>query len=149
MHIDFIFDQVFPSLTGVYHLAKKKIPYFDSASSTQVVPTDNNGYKLEMYIFDVFPLATSCLVMDVAREEEFAPVKNSPDSLVYSPTTAKVLLSAQNRHWVEACGGEVQGDGILEILRGYGRGKIFIIFFFFLFFFILIKGIRKTGLSMI
>eukprot|EP00605_Chrysophyceae_sp_TOSAG23-4_P002124 GSChrysophyteH1.ASY1.ANO1.2350.1 assembled CDS len=115
MHIDFIFEQVFPSLTGIYHLAKKKIPYFDSASGTQVVPTENNGNKLEMYIFDVFPLASSWLVMDVVREDEFAPVKNSPYSVVDSPRTAKELLSAQSHRCVEACGGEVQGDAILEI----------------------------------
>ena len=53
--------------------------------------------------------------MDVVREDEFAPVKNSPDAVVDSPRTARELLSAQSRRWVEACGGEVQGDGILEI----------------------------------
>ena len=37
------------------------------------------GVKLELFIFDTFPLAGSATALvEVARAEEFAPVKNAP-----------------------------------------------------------------------
>ena len=48
---------ILPKLHTVYHLAKKKIPFFDVASGRTVTPEVNNGYKFEFFIFDVFPLA--------------------------------------------------------------------------------------------
>jgi UDP-N-acetylglucosamine/UDP-N-acetylgalactosamine diphosphorylase len=45
-----------------------------------VDPSSINGLKIEMFIFDVFPLASRWTVVEVAREDEFAPVKNAPGS---------------------------------------------------------------------
>jgi UDP-N-acetylglucosamine/UDP-N-acetylgalactosamine diphosphorylase len=75
--LKFIKETVFPSLIQSYHLAKKKIPYYDFNSKTIVIPEEPNGYKLELFIFDVFPLASpgEWLVFEVDREDEFAPVK--------------------------------------------------------------------------
>jgi UDP-N-acetylglucosamine/UDP-N-acetylgalactosamine diphosphorylase len=113
--VDFLTEKVFPSLNHIYHLAKKKIPYIDLNTKERITPNENNGYKLEMYIFDVFPFAEKWLIMDVMRDDEFAPVKNAPQDPVDSPKTARELLNAQFERWITAVGGTVQGEGVLEI----------------------------------
>jgi UDP-N-acetylglucosamine/UDP-N-acetylgalactosamine diphosphorylase len=49
-------------------------------------------------------------VLDVAREEEFAPVKNAPGSSSDSPDTARAYLSALAKKWVVEAGGTLKGD---------------------------------------
>ncbi len=57
------------------HTVKKVIPYLDAAGKT-VLPKKPNGYKYETLILDMVRLSGACLPFEVAREEEFAPVKN-------------------------------------------------------------------------
>lgn len=52
------------------------------------------GVKLELFIFDTFPLADSTALLEVKREEEFAPVKNAPGSATDSPDTARAAIMA-------------------------------------------------------
>lgn len=108
VRVDFLINRVLPTLSGIYHLAKKKIPFLDpNGSGKQVLPSANNGYKLEMYVFDIFPLADKWTVLEVNREEEFAPVKNEPGNSVDSPDTARQLLSKQAIRWLHAAGAKV------------------------------------------
>ena len=93
-----------PSLQRFYHLAAKKIPYYDPNLKREVKPDKNNGIKLEMFIFDVFPRAERWLVAEVPREDEFAPVKNGPGSKSDSPETARALVSSQAKRWLEKAG---------------------------------------------
>ena len=120
-------QEILPKLHTVYHLAKKKIPVLDMATGETVMPTENNGYKFELFIFDVFPLATRWAVMEVARADEFAPVKNAPGAVSDAPEHATAMLSAQARGWLEAAGATLRGDpiGLCEVspLRSYaGEG---------------------------
>jgi len=108
IRLSFLVEVVLPTLSGIYHLARKKIPFLDPVTRQQVVPTANNGYKLEMYVFDIFPLADTFAVLNVTREDEFAPVKNEPGNPVDSPDTARQLLSEQAQRWLEAAGAEVK-----------------------------------------
>ncbi len=49
----------------VFHVAEKKIPHAGPDGKT-VVPTKNNGIKLESFIFDVFPRAVRPVVLEVS-----------------------------------------------------------------------------------
>lgn len=71
--LDFVRDVVIPQLGNMYHVARKKIPYYDAATKSTITPEENNGIKLESFIFDVFPFSKRMAVLDVLREEEFAP----------------------------------------------------------------------------
>lgn len=89
--MSFIRDEVIPNLTKSYHIAYKKIPFADPVTGETIHPTVNNGIKLELFVFDVFPLAKSVVVVESLREEEFAPVKNATG--VDSPSTAVQAIS--------------------------------------------------------
>ncbi|KAJ9534355.1 hypothetical protein QJQ45_016058, partial [Haematococcus lacustris] len=78
-----------------YHVAHKVIPSIDGP--VQV------GIKLEMFIFDPFPTAHTVALVEVSRQEQFAP--NAPGSATDSPDTARAAVLAQGAAWVEAAGG--------------------------------------------
>lgn len=78
--LDFLRQKVIPNLENLYHIAKKKIPYYDDETKSTVKPDSNNGIKLESFIFDIFPLSERMAVLDVVRNQEFAPVKNPQGS---------------------------------------------------------------------
>jgi UDP-N-acetylglucosamine/UDP-N-acetylgalactosamine diphosphorylase len=113
LSLSFLQTEVLPALAGaaglkpIYHVAKKKIPSLDAATGATVTPTAVNGIKLELFIFDVFPLAERWLVFETRRKDEFAPVKNEPGNAVDSPDTARRLVSAQAARWLEKVGAAV------------------------------------------
>jgi UDP-N-acetylglucosamine/UDP-N-acetylgalactosamine diphosphorylase len=109
--VTFLRDTILPNMGNLYHVAHKKIPYYDAALDKTVTPESNNGIKLETFIFDVFPLAQNMAVMDVEREEEFAPVKNEPGSHCDSPDTARTMMSELAKRWVRAAGGTLLAGG--------------------------------------
>ncbi len=78
------------------HKAHKKVPFHDAAGVLQQ-PDAPNAWKLERFIFDLFPEAPRAEVHEVERTREFAPVKNAEgvDSLV----TARLLADAEVRRW--------------------------------------------------
>jgi len=108
--MDFLKEKVIPNLGNLYHIARKKIPYYDDASKSTVKPESNNGIKLESFIFDIFPLAERMAVLDGMRDQEFAPVKNAPGSPSDSPDTARAYISKQAQKWVTEAGGKLTGD---------------------------------------
>lgn len=122
--MDFLKNVVLPNLGNMYHVARKKIPYYDEDTKKTIKPETNNGIKLESFIFDVFPLSQRMAVLDVLREEEFAPVKNAPGSPSDSPDTAKEYLSNLAKRWVRKAGGILKGniDSLCEVspLTSYG-----------------------------
>lgn len=108
--LDFVTDVVVPNLGSMYHVARKKIPYYDASTKMTVTPSSNNGIKLESFIFDVFPLSTNMAVLDVRREAEFAPVKNPPGTDSDSPDTARKLFSNVAKSWLTSAGAILTGD---------------------------------------
>ena len=84
-----------------WHVAVKKIP-FAGADGTVVKPEKANGVKFETFVFDALPLTRASITMEVAREDEFAPVKN-PDG-IDSVVSCRELLTARAARWLEAAG---------------------------------------------
>lgn len=72
------------------HVVKKKIPYIDE-QGRDVIPDDVNGLKFETLALDLIHEMEDCLVFEVDREKEFAPVKNKTG--VDSIDTARELLT--------------------------------------------------------
>lgn len=84
-----------------YHVAHKKISHVDNTGVT-VTPPSPNAWKFELFMFDLFPLASGMGALLVRREEEFAPVKNKDG--VDSPKTARDLVLGLHRKWALAAG---------------------------------------------
>jgi len=71
------------------HIVEKKIPYVNEAGEV-VNPDTPNGYKYETLVLDMIKLMDNCLVYEVVREHEFAPIKNKTG--VDSVESARELL---------------------------------------------------------
>lgn len=98
-----------------FHIARKKIPYVDQSTGRTVKPTQPNGMKLEMFVFDVFPFTTKFAVLEVARNEEFSPLKNAPGTGSDDPETSRRDLLAQQRRFLERAGASVLEGVEIEI----------------------------------
>ncbi|KAF9914554.1 UDP-N-acetylglucosamine pyrophosphorylase [Lobosporangium transversale] len=96
----------------IYHQATKKIPYVDLESGHLISPKKPNGIKLELFIFDVFPVAERFACLEVERSREFSPIKNS--SGLDSPSTARRDLERLHIRWIEEAGGHVQGGDVFK-----------------------------------
>ncbi len=73
----------------VTHIVEKKIPHIDE-NGEFVKPEEPNGYKFETLILDMINMVDDCLVYEVERSREFAPVKNKEG--VDSVVSARKLL---------------------------------------------------------
>ncbi|KAJ1514152.1 UDP-N-acetylglucosamine pyrophosphorylase [Coelomomyces lativittatus] len=94
------------SLSLPYHVAHKKIQYVDAQGQPQT-PSKPNGWKLERFIFDVFPCCQSFAVMEVDRACEFSPLKNKTGD--DSPITARRMLMQLHAMYLENAGAIVIG----------------------------------------
>lgn len=87
------------------HIARKPVP----TGPDETV----DGVKFEYFVFDALPYAERTLVMECARETDFAPVKNGTGQ--DSPDTARAMLSAMYRMWLREWGASVGDDTPVEI----------------------------------
>lgn len=71
------------------HIVKKAIPYMDE-DGKYIMPDKPNGLKYETLALDLIHEMENCLVFEVDRLHEFAPVKNKTG--VDSVDTARALL---------------------------------------------------------
>ena len=71
-----------------YHVAHKKAFYLNTEGEF-VEPKEPNAYKFESFIFDNFSVIPNIALLEVKREEEFAPVKNKEGE--DSPETARKM----------------------------------------------------------
>jgi len=88
-----------------FHRARKKIPFVDD-QGRRVSPSEPNGIKFEMFVFDALEFAERSVTMEVKREDEFAPVKNAVGE--DSVATSRKALSELYARWLEACGVRVE-----------------------------------------
>jgi UDP-N-acetylglucosamine/UDP-N-acetylgalactosamine diphosphorylase len=96
-----------------YHLARKKVPYWDTGKDAPVEPVKENALKFERFIFDVLPLAHRWVAVATSRREEFFPLKNATGS--DSPEVVKRAISELAAEWLRRAGAEVAGDAVVEI----------------------------------
>jgi UDP-N-acetylglucosamine/UDP-N-acetylgalactosamine diphosphorylase len=92
------------------HRAVKKIPHVDS-QGRHVDPKEPNGIKLESFIFDAVPMASSSIILDIDRAEQFAPTKNATG--VDSAESCRAMMVDRAARWLEAAGIKVprKADG--------------------------------------
>jgi UDP-N-acetylglucosamine/UDP-N-acetylgalactosamine diphosphorylase len=97
------------------HRAVKKIPHIDTQGH-HVEPKKPNGVKLESFIFDALPLAEASIILQIERQEQFAPTKNATgeDSV---ETTRRMMVERAAR-WLESAGVAVprRPDGSADCL---------------------------------
>jgi len=92
------------------HAAKKKIPYVD-VNGQRHKPDEQNGIKMEKFVFDVFPYADQFVIWEVKREEEFSPLKNADTAEKENPTTCRNSIFCLHRHYIQEAGGFVETNG--------------------------------------
>lgn len=90
-----------------YHRARKNIPHVDGEGNL-VTPDEPNGTKFEMFIFDALRFARASVTMEVAREDEFAPVKNAEGT--DSVATSRAALTDLYARWLESAGVAVERE---------------------------------------
>ncbi len=113
-----VFDTDFVRKMGTggrlpYHKAEKNIPHLDN-NGTLVEPEDKNGIKFEMFVFDALPEAANPVVLEVERNDEFAPIKNAQGD--DSPETAVRALYQQDARWLENKSIPIPKDANGEVL---------------------------------
>nr|CCC94843.1 unnamed protein product [Trypanosoma congolense IL3000] len=84
-----------------YHIARKPIP---------TIKGTVNGIKLEAFLFDLFQFVDECdhprkekdpfRIMQVNRDDEFAPIKNADGAPSDTPTDAVRRMHAQHTRWL-------------------------------------------------
>ncbi|EEB06401.1 UDP-N-acetylglucosamine diphosphorylase Uap1/Qri1 [Schizosaccharomyces japonicus yFS275] len=108
------------------HIAHKKIPYYDFDENKHVEPTSPNGYKFEMFIFDVLPFLRrdNFICLEVNRDDEFSPLKNGLNAKTENAKTCLESLYALSEKWILENGGTLAEKPIFippnVSLRGEG-----------------------------
>ncbi|EFA85224.1 UDP-N-acetylglucosamine pyrophosphorylase [Heterostelium album PN500] len=101
-----------------YHVATKKIPYANE-QGIRTTPDAVNGWKMEMFIFDVFPYSKHMVCLEVKRDEEFSPLKNNAGMAIPkdSPETCLRDICQLHRTYIERAGGKLDfsESNIIEI----------------------------------
>jgi len=97
-----------------FHYASKTVPYVD-AEGRRVEPAKPNAIKFERFIFDLLPSADRAVVVEVDRNEAFAPLKNASGSKTDTPETVRAAMVAQHVRWLRQAGAEVAKGVTVEI----------------------------------
>ncbi|MBS1238360.1 MAG: UDP-N-acetylglucosamine/UDP-N-acetylgalactosamine diphosphorylase [Deltaproteobacteria bacterium] len=92
-----------------YHCARKNTVIIDQNGK----PARLDVWKFETFVFDAIPLAERTCCMEIAREEEFAPVKNKDGA--DSPETARSAMINLYRNWLKKSGVNVAPEAAIEI----------------------------------
>jgi len=118
-----------------FHVAKKKIPAVNEHGET-ANPDDINGWKLELFFFDIFEFSERFVAFEVERKVEFSPLKNGPGSSADSPDTCRRDLSELHKNFIRKSGGivdestdpkalceispliSVSGEGLEPVVKG-------------------------------
>jgi UDP-N-acetylglucosamine/UDP-N-acetylgalactosamine diphosphorylase len=97
-----------------FHLARKSVTHVDSSGS-KVEPAEPNAIKFERFIFDLMPLASQAVVVEVDEARAFAPLKNAPGDERDTPQSVQRQMGALHAEWLRAAGCELAADARVEI----------------------------------
>ena len=106
MTTDFLEECIARNDDLVYHVAKKKIPHVNDRGEL-VKPSENNGIKLEKFVFDVFAFAKDIVVYEIAREQEFSPLKEPAGKASCTVKHCQQDLHRLHCQWLVAAGAQV------------------------------------------
>jgi len=90
-----------------YHLAEKSIPYINKEGKL-VKPEGKNGIKFETFVFDALLDTKKSVSIEVDRNKEFSPLKNSSGD--NSPETINRDLINMYSSWIENAGYKIKSD---------------------------------------
>ena len=107
INVDFAMKITGGPLLLPLHLAHKAIPHVDERGRS-IKPTEPNGYKFETFIFDALKNVANTVIMEVARHEEFSPLKNRTGD--DSPHTVQRDQLRFYASWFEQAGISVPRD---------------------------------------
>lgn len=107
-----------------WHRADKKVAYIN-AGGVEVKPETPNAVKLESFIFDALPLASSTIILEADRTECFAPTKNATG--VDSAESCRAMLCARDARRMEAAGVRIprKADGSPDCIVELSPRRIF------------------------
>ena len=85
------------TLNEMYHVAHKKVAYYDDEAQEFITPEEPNAYKFELFLHNFLPFCSDGKVgaLKVDRHLEFGPVKNADkegELVADSPAMAKKLF---------------------------------------------------------
>jgi UDP-N-acetylglucosamine/UDP-N-acetylgalactosamine diphosphorylase len=118
-----LLDEIkYDELISEFHISKKNIPCVKIKTDQnikEVVHTASPGVKFELFFNSIFKFASEngLLLLEVEREEEFAPVKNSDDSQNDNPRTCKRMMTNLFSEWYKISGGKINFDDQNEKLQ--------------------------------
>lgn len=104
-----------------FHIARKKIPCVQEDGEL-FKPSEPNGMKLEMFVFDIFPYCSDIAVLEVAREEEFSGLKNASGAKADTPETSRRDLLAQQERWLRSAGATISEGVEVEVFPTLSYG---------------------------
>ena len=102
-----------------WHLAHKRVGYWDPRRRCPCQPERPNALKFERFIFDLLPQAQGAIVVEVEAAEFFAPVKNAPGAEKDTPELAQAAMVRLFRRWLEQAGVQVAPGVQVEISPCY------------------------------
>lgn len=108
------------------HRAVKKISHIDQQGSRHE-PSEQDGVKLETFVFDALPLSSKSIVLQTLRNAEFAPTKNATG--IDSVEVTKKMMVDRAADWLESAGVAIPRksdgsvDATLEIAPGFALEK--------------------------
>jgi len=107
INVDFAINITKGRLMLPLHVAHKSVPHVDERGRS-IRPSEPNGYKFETFIFDALKNVRNTVIMEVARHEEFSPLKNRTGD--DSPQTVQRDQLRYFSSWFEQAGISVPRD---------------------------------------
>lgn len=111
----------FKELINEFHILKKKFNacYVDEKEKNVKYVKDVDGLKFEIFFNSIFEFAEKegLLLLEIKREEEFAPIKNKDGETSNTPTITRMKMSNFFKTKYKQVGGEIINDSNDKILE--------------------------------